>query len=112
MVHDTPLLVRLMTLIDAIPLPPPGPHGRGRPVVYGDHLFLKASVLMVVRRLPTVHGLLAVLTEPEMAPVRATPGASSWARSWSVNSPCSIAMPPRATSASALNRCSRRPDDV
>jgi hypothetical protein len=73
MVHDTPLLVRLMTLIDDIPLPPapPGPRKRGHPVVYGDRLFLKALVLMVVRRLPTVHGLLAVLAEPEMAPVRA-----------------------------------------
>jgi len=72
MVHDTPLLVRLMTLIDDLPLPPPGPRGRGHPVVYGDRLFLKALVLMVVRHLPTVHGLLAVLAEPEMAPVRAT----------------------------------------
>ena len=71
MVHDTPLLVRLMTLIDDIPLPAPGPRTRGRPVVYGERLFLKALVLMVVRRLPTVHALLAVLAEPEMAPVRA-----------------------------------------
>jgi len=71
MVHDTPLLVRLMMLIDDLPLPPPGPGGRGRPVVYGDRLFLKALVLMVVRRLPTAHGLLAVLAEPEMASVRA-----------------------------------------
>lgn len=72
MVHDTPLLVRLMTLIDDIALPPPVPQGRGRPRVYGDRLFLKALVLMVVRRLPTAHALLAVLDEPEMAPVRAT----------------------------------------
>ncbi len=72
MVHDTPLLVRLMTLIDDLPLPPSAPPGRGRPVVYGDRLFLKAVVLMVVRRLPTVHALLAVLAEPEMEPVRAT----------------------------------------
>jgi len=71
MVHDTPLLVRLMTLIDDVSLPPPAPPKRGRPRVYGDRLFLKALVLMVVRRLSTVHALLAVLAEPEMAPVRA-----------------------------------------
>ena len=71
MVPDTSLLVRLMTLIDDLPAPPPGPRKRGHPVVYGDRLFLKALVLMVVRRLPTVHGLLAVLAEPEMALIRA-----------------------------------------
>ncbi len=71
MVHDTPLLVRLMTLIDDPPLAAAGPQGRGRPAVYGDRLFLKALVVMVVRPLSTVHGLLAVRAEPEMAPLRA-----------------------------------------
>ena len=71
MVHNTSELVRLMLLLDLIPLPTPTtPRRRGRPLVYPDHLFLKALVLMVVRRLPTVHALLAVLDEPEMAPVR------------------------------------------
>lgn len=72
MVHNTSVLVRLMLLIDLIPLPASTtPRRRGRPVVYPDHLFLKALVLMIVRRLPTVHALLAVLDEAEMAPVRA-----------------------------------------
>ena len=73
MVHDTPLLVRLMTLSGDLPLlpRPPGPRPCGRPIVYGDRLFLKALVVMVVRRLTTVHGLLAVLAEPDMALVRA-----------------------------------------
>ena len=86
-IHDTPLLVRLMTLIDDIPLPSVAPRGRGHPRVYEDRLFLKALVVMVVRRLPTVHGLLAVLAEPEMAPVRATltvggryPARRTWER--------------------------------
>jgi len=33
-------------------------------VVYPDRLFLKALVIMIVRRLPKVHRLVAVLEEP------------------------------------------------
>jgi hypothetical protein len=42
-------------------------------VVYPDRLFLKALVLMIVRRLPQVHTLLTVLAEPtpEMQRLRA-----------------------------------------
>jgi hypothetical protein len=58
------LLVALVTLVDRIPLPPPPPRARGRPTVYPDRLFLKALVIMVVRRLPRVGTLLAVLAEP------------------------------------------------
>jgi hypothetical protein len=41
--------------------------------VYPDRLFLKAVVVMVLKRLPRVHGLLAVLDEPtpEMRQLRA-----------------------------------------
>lgn len=64
-------LVLLVRLVDTIPLPPTP--RRGRPPVYGDRLFLKAAVVMVLKRLPTVHALLAVLAEdtPEMAQLRA-----------------------------------------
>lgn len=64
MVPEDSLLVTLVTLIDRIPLPPPGPPRRGRPVTYPDRLFLKALVIMVLKRLPTVHALLAVLEQP------------------------------------------------
>lgn len=64
MVDTASLLIALVTLIDAIPLPPPGPRRRGRPVVYSDRLFLKALVIMIVRHLATVHALLAVLEQP------------------------------------------------
>ena len=37
---------------------------RGRPRVYPDRLFLKALVIMIVRRLTKVHTLLAVLDQP------------------------------------------------
>jgi len=72
MVPETSLLVLLVELVDRIPLPPPHPR-RGRPAVYPDRLFLKALVIMIVRRLAKVHSLLAVLEEPtpEMRRLRA-----------------------------------------
>jgi hypothetical protein len=64
MVPHPSLLLALVLLIDRIPLPPPPPPGRGHPKVYSDHLFLKALVIMIVRRLATVHALLAILAQP------------------------------------------------
>jgi hypothetical protein len=71
MVPDASPLVSLVRLVDAIPQPPAAPR-RGRPPVYSDRLFVKALVVMAVKRLPTVHALLAVLAQdtPEMAAVR------------------------------------------
>lgn len=60
--HDS-VLVQLIRLIERIPNPPP-PRRRGRPVVYSEKLFLKALVVMIVRRLHRVGELLAVLDEP------------------------------------------------
>jgi hypothetical protein len=72
MVPEASVLLALVRLVDALPLPPPPP-GRGRPRVYSDRVFLKALVIMIVRRLPQVHLLLAVLDQPtaEMQQVRA-----------------------------------------
>jgi hypothetical protein len=70
MVPETSLLVALVGLVDRIPMPSPTKR-RGRPKTYSDRLFLKALVIMVVRHLPKVHSLLAVLAEPEMGPLRA-----------------------------------------
>src|ERR687885_1942969 len=65
MIGQVSLLVRLVQLIDRLPpLPPPPKRGPGRPKVYPDHRFLKALVIMIVRRLHTVHELLAVLEQP------------------------------------------------
>ncbi|MBV9280873.1 MAG: transposase [Chloroflexi bacterium] len=61
--HDS-LLIALVQLVDAIPLPPPPPARRGHPRVYSDRLFLKALVIMIVRHLATVGALLAVLEQP------------------------------------------------
>ncbi len=65
MIGQETLLVTLVNLVDRMPAPPPPPkRGRGRPVTYPDRLFLKALVIMIVRRLHTVHELLAVLAQP------------------------------------------------
>jgi hypothetical protein len=64
MVDNASLLIALVRLVDAIPLPSPPPTGRGRPKVYSDRLFLKALVIMIVRHLSTVHALLGILEQP------------------------------------------------
>ncbi len=69
MLPGASVLLALLALVDRIPQPSAGVR-RGRPRVYSDRLFLKALVLMIVRHLATVHVLLAVLAEPEMAAAR------------------------------------------
>lgn len=69
MVAQTPLILLLFALVDELALTPSSAR-RGRPCQYSERLFLKALVLMVVRHLPTVHALVAVLDQPEMAAVR------------------------------------------
>ena len=72
MVPEESPVVSLVALVDRVPSPPPAPR-RGRPPVYSERLFLKAAVVMVLKRLPTVHALLAVLEQPtpEMRRLRA-----------------------------------------
>jgi len=65
MVFQDTLLLRLVKLVDCLPMPAgSAKRGRGRPKVYTDRLFLKALVIMIVRHLHTVHELLAVLAQP------------------------------------------------
>ena len=74
MVPQESVLVMLVRLVDDIPLPPPPQkRARGHPRVYSDRLFLTALVIMIVRRLVSVHELLSVLVEPtpEMQTLRA-----------------------------------------
>ena len=74
MVPQQSLLVLLARLIDRVPIPaPPRERGRGRPRTYTDRLFLKALVIMIIRRLHKVHELLSVLEQPttEMLTLRA-----------------------------------------
>jgi hypothetical protein len=74
MIPGESLLVTLVKLVDRIPVPPPPTkRKRGRPCFYQDPLFLKALVIMIVRRLSKVNELLAVLAQPtaEMQTLRA-----------------------------------------
>lgn len=73
MVRQEATLVMLVQSVDTIPLPePPARSGRGHPTVYPDRLFLKALVVMGVKRLTTVYEMLAVLAQDtaEMAALR------------------------------------------
>jgi hypothetical protein len=72
MITQDNVLVQLIRLVERIPSPPPPRRRRGRPIVYSEKLFLKALVIMIVRRLHRVGELLAVLDEPtsEMKMVR------------------------------------------
>src|SRR5215203_5374814 len=64
MITQDSVLVQLIRLVDRIPIPPPPPRRpRGRPLFYSERLFLKALVIMIVKRLHKVGELLAVLQE-------------------------------------------------
>jgi len=66
MIPSEPLLVTLVKRVDRLPEPPQPcqKRGRGRPSVYADNLFLKALIIMIVRRLHKVGELLSVLEQP------------------------------------------------
>lgn len=64
MIAQDTVLVQLLRLVERIPTPPTPPPRPGRPTVYPDGLFLKALVIMIVRRIHRVGELLAVLEEP------------------------------------------------
>jgi hypothetical protein len=66
MIPKETLLIRLLKLSDKVPPPPSAPHkrGKGRPILYSETLFLKALVLMIVRRLHSVGELYSVLLQP------------------------------------------------
>jgi hypothetical protein len=65
MIAQDTLLVQLIRLIDRIPTPPaPTRRSPGRPIVHSERPFLKALLIMTVRRPHKVGEPLAVLEEP------------------------------------------------
>ncbi len=80
MIAQDTVLVQLVRLVDRVPAPPPPKRRpRGRPIVYTDRLFLKALLIMLVRRLHKVKvgELLAVLEEPTPEKMRSLRGLLS-----------------------------------
>ena len=53
------ILVSLLWLVEQIPTPPPpAKRQRGRQEIYSDKLFVKALIVMIIRRLYTAYALL------------------------------------------------------
>lgn len=65
MLSEISLLVRLVQLIDQIPVPLPAKRGPGKPPKYTDKLILKALIIMIIRRLYTATALLAFLAQQD-----------------------------------------------
>ncbi len=66
MIRHQSLLVRLVSLIDEIPMPPATKKPRrGHPRDYSDRLMLKALVIMIIRRLYSPYALIAFLQQDD-----------------------------------------------
>jgi hypothetical protein len=60
------ILVSLLWLVEQIPTPPPpAKRQRGRQETYSDKLFVKALVVMIIRRLSTAYALLSFLDQDD-----------------------------------------------
>ena len=60
MLHQEPLLVTVVLLVDRIPVPMlPKKRGPGRPQACPDRVIVKALITVVVRRLYSAHSLLS-----------------------------------------------------
>ena len=71
------ILASLLRLVDEIPIPPPpAKRRRGRQQTYPDKLFVKAPIVMIIRRLYTAYALLDFLEQdaPLTRQVRVLPG--------------------------------------
>lgn len=64
MLANSSRLVTLVRLLDTIPTPSLPSRRRGHPRTYPDRLFFQALLVMIVRRIPHIHGLLEMLAEP------------------------------------------------
>jgi len=60
------ILVSLLWLVEQIPTPPPpAKRQRGRQETYSDKLFVKALIVMIMRRLYTAYALLSFLEQAD-----------------------------------------------
>src|SRR5215813_5124193 len=60
------ILVSILWLVEQIPAPPPpAKRQRGRQATYSDKLFVKALIVMIIRRLYTAYALLSFLEQAD-----------------------------------------------
>jgi hypothetical protein len=60
------ILVSFLWLVEPIPTPPPpSKRRRGRQAFYADKLFVKALIIMIIRRLSTAYALLSFLAQDD-----------------------------------------------
>jgi hypothetical protein len=59
------ILVSLLWLVEQLPTPPPAKRQRGRQETYPDKLFVKALIVMIIRRLYTAYALLSFLDQAD-----------------------------------------------
>ena len=68
------ILVSLLWLVEQIPTPPPPvKRQRGRQEFYSDKLFVKALIVMIIRRLYTAYTLLHFLEQDDPVAQRIRP---------------------------------------
>lgn len=66
MLAERRILVSLLPLVEHLPSPPPPPkRQRGRQETYSDKLFIKALIVMIIRRLYTAYALLDFPAQPD-----------------------------------------------
>src|SRR5215475_140672 len=68
------ILVSILWLVEQIPTPPsPTKRQRGRQETYSDKLFVKALIVMIIRRLYTAYALLHFLEQDDPVALRIRP---------------------------------------
>ena len=66
MLAERRILVSLLSLVEHLPSPPPPQkRQRGRQETYSDKLFIKALIVMIIRRLYSAYALLDFLAQPD-----------------------------------------------
>jgi hypothetical protein len=66
MLAERRILVSLLSLVEFLPSPAPPPkRRRGRQETYSDKLFIKALLVMIIRRLYSAYALLDFLAQPD-----------------------------------------------
>ena len=66
MLTQDSILVSLLWLVERMPTPlPPTKRQRGREKTYSDKLFVKALIVMIIRRLYTAYTLLRCLAQAD-----------------------------------------------